>query len=156
MWVSVCLWVWVWVWVRVCWYGPLPPPPLCTSYALVQAAVGVGTVLIVYFGVANTRGGGTYVVVGFGCGYYIGKGYQKESGPPTAQPKEAHRALCSRCAKSRLVSTTGSHGSQGPEFCTTDAVLNGSCTLLQGGFRGVPGINNVIIGAVPALCENAP
>ena len=23
-------------------------------------------------------------------------------------------------------------------------------------FRGVPGINNVIIGAVPALCENAP
>ena len=23
-------------------------------------------------------------------------------------------------------------------------------------FRGVPGINNVIIGAVPALCENTP
>ena len=23
-------------------------------------------------------------------------------------------------------------------------------------FRGVPGINTVIIGAVPALCENAP
>ena len=42
----------------------------------------------------------------------------------------AHRALCPRCAKSRLFSTTGSHGSQGPEFCTPDAVLNGSCMLL--------------------------
>ena len=30
----------------------------------------------------------------------------------------AVRALCMRCAKSRLFSTTGSHGSQGPEFCT--------------------------------------
>ena len=29
----------------------------------------------------------------------------------------AHHALCARCAKSRLFSTTGSHGSQGPEFC---------------------------------------
>ena len=27
-------------------------------------------------------------------------------------------------AKSRLCSTTGSHGSQGPEVCTPDAVLN--------------------------------
>ena len=27
-------------------------------------------------------------------------------------------------------STPSSHGSQGPEFCTPDAVLNGSCTLL--------------------------
>ena len=36
----------------------------------------------------------------------------------------AHRALCARCAKSRLFSTTGSHGSQGPEFCTPVAVLN--------------------------------
>ena len=26
----------------------LPPPPLCISYALVQATVGVGTVIIVY------------------------------------------------------------------------------------------------------------
>ena len=32
--------------------------------------------------------------------------------------KGAHRALCPRCAKSWLFSTTGSHGSQGPEFCT--------------------------------------
>ena len=42
----------------------------------------------------------------------------------------AHRVLCPRCAKSRLSSTTGSHGSQGPEFWTPDAVLNGSCILL--------------------------
>ena len=34
------------------------------------------------------------------------------------------------CAKSRLFSTTGSHGSPGPALCTPDAVLNGSCTLL--------------------------
>ena len=45
-------------------------------------------------------------------------------------PEEAHRALCPRCAKSRLFSTTGSHGSQSPKFCTPDAVLNGSCTSL--------------------------
>ena len=30
----------------------------------------------------------------------------------------AHRALCTCCAKSRLFHTTGSHGSQGPDFCT--------------------------------------
>ena len=35
-----------------------------------------------------------------------------------------------RRAKSRLFSTTGRHGSQGPEFCTPDAVLNGSCLPL--------------------------
>ena len=46
-------------------------------------------------------------------------------------------ALCPRCAKSRLFFTNGSHGSQGPEFCTPDAGLNGSCTLLWvGGFQG--------------------
>ena len=28
-----------------------------------------------------------------------------------------------RCAKSRLFSTTGSHGSQGPEFCTLQTLL---------------------------------
>ena len=42
----------------------------------------------------------------------------------------AYRALCPRCAKKRLFSTAGSHGSQDPESCTPDAVLNGSCTLL--------------------------
>ena len=36
----------------------------------------------------------------------------------------AVHGLCPRCAKSRLFSTTSSHGSQGPEFCTPDAVLN--------------------------------
>ena len=46
-------------------------------------------------------------------------------GAPCAVP-----ALCPGCAKSPLFSTAGSHGSQGPEFCTPDAVLNGSCTLL--------------------------
>ena len=33
------------------------------------------------------------------------------------------RALCVCCAKSRLFSTTGSHGSQGPEFCTLQPLL---------------------------------
>ena len=41
----------------------------------------------------------------------------------------AHRALCARCAKSRLFSTTGSHGSQGPEFCTLPPPV-----LVQQGF----------------------
>ena len=35
----------------------------------------------------------------------------------------AHRALCPRCAKSRLFFTTGSHGSQGPQFCTLQPLL---------------------------------
>ena len=34
------------------------PPPSCISYALVQATVGVGTVIIVYIGVAYATGGG--------------------------------------------------------------------------------------------------
>ena len=43
-----------------------------------------------------------------------------------------------RCGKRRPCSTPGNHGSQGPELCTPDAVLNGSCTLLWGcGFQGV-------------------
>ena len=41
-----------------------------------------------------------------------------------------HRALCPRSAKSRLLSTPGSHESQGPVFCTPDAVWNGSCIHL--------------------------
>ena len=35
----------------------------------------------------------------------------------------APRALSARCAKSRLFSTTGSHGCQGPEFCTLQPLL---------------------------------
>ena len=38
-------------------------------------------------------------------------------------PKGAHRALCARCAKSRLFSTLGSHGFQVPEFCTLQHLL---------------------------------
>ena len=49
----------------------------------------------------------------------------------------AHRALYARCAKSRLFSTTSSHRSQGPEFCTPDAVLNGSCRFCRGVVSGV-------------------
>ena len=81
-----------------------------------------------------------------------------------------------QCAKSRLFSTIGSHGSQGPEFCTLQPLLvhrgvffffkSNSChgphgpefctaccfELIMhasvGGWSsgGVPGINNVIIG----------
>ena len=39
------------------------------------------------------------------------------------QAKGGHRALCLRCAKSRLFFTTGSHGSRGPEFCTLQPLL---------------------------------
>ena len=44
-----------WVWLAC-----YPPPP-CNSHALVQATVGVETVLIWYFCVAITKGGGTLV-----------------------------------------------------------------------------------------------
>ena len=37
-----------------------PLPPDCISYALVQATVGVGTVIIVYIGVAYTGRGGYF------------------------------------------------------------------------------------------------
>ena len=63
-------------------------------------------------------------------GTAIGNQTQKCTLLPNSNTEGAHRALCPCCAKSRLFSTTGSHGSQGPEFCTADAVLNGSCTLL--------------------------
>ena len=44
----------------------------------------------------------------------------------------ARRALCARCAKSRLF-FTGSHGSQGPEFCTLQPLLvhQGFCLSLM-------------------------
>ena len=80
-------------------------------------------------------------------------------GGRTVRCARAVPALCALCAKSRLFSTAGSYGSQGPEFCTLptpllvhqglfffksdachgsqgpecrtpDAVLNGSCTPL--------------------------
>ena len=37
---------------------------LCASYALVQATVGVGTVIILYIGVAYTKGGGYFEILG--------------------------------------------------------------------------------------------
>ena len=37
--------------------------------------------------------------------------------------KGSRCALCPRCAKSRLFSTAGSHGSQGPELCTAQPLL---------------------------------
>ena len=43
---------------HLCNHGQSTPPPPCVSYALVQATVGVGTVLIWDFGVAYTKGGG--------------------------------------------------------------------------------------------------
>ena len=104
---------------------------------------------------------------------------------PPKKPKQvmhtegAHRALSARCAKSWLFATTGSHGSQGPEFCTLQplsvhqgcffsslmlargprvlnsvphAVLNWYvCFCRWVVFRGVPGMNNIIIGAVRTL-----
>ena len=54
------------------------------------------------------------------------EGSDDEKFPYEQLAKGAPRALCPRCAKSRLFSTTGSHGSQGSEFCAPDAVLNGS------------------------------
>ena len=42
-----------------------------------------------------------------------------------------HRALCPRCAKRRLSSTAGSHGAQGPEFCTPDPGLDIAETSLH-------------------------
>ena len=59
-----------------------------------------------------------------------------------------HRSLGARCVTSRLFSTTGSHGSQGPELCTLDH----ACFCRWVVFRGVPGVNNVIIGTVRGLC----
>ena len=40
-----------------------------------------------------------------------------------------------RCQEMQLFFTTRDHGSQGPEFCTPMVL-----------FRGVMGVNNVIIG----------
>ena len=51
----------------------------------------------------------------------------------------AHRALCAHYAKSWLFSTTASHGSQGPEFCTLHPLLvhQGILFSVGGWFSGV-------------------
>ena len=65
----------------------------------------------------------------------------------------AHCALCLRCAKSRLFSTTSSYGSQGPEFCTPfcfEFIMHAS---VGGWFSGgVPGINNVLAPRPHCAC----
>ena len=141
--------------VRVCWRGgpfafllraALPVPPTsrpCPSRALPPH--GDPRALVVFQGpgpcLRKAKGGGV-----------------SPSKSRHRHPQGAHRALCLRCAKSRRLSTAGSHGSQGPELRTPDAVLTGSCSASVGGrfAGGVPGMNTVIMGAVPALCENAP
>ena len=75
-------------------------------------------------------------------------------GSQSLTTKGEHRALCPPCAKSRLFPTAGSHGSQGPEVGTSEAVLNGSCTLLSGG--GLQGCSRDEQRNYLALCENAP
>ena len=47
----------------------------------------------------------------------------QNSGLVDLHSRGAHRALCPRCAKSRLFFTTGNHGSRGPEFCTLQPLL---------------------------------
>ena len=46
---ALCFWLGLWMEKL----SSIPPPP-CISYALVQATVGVGTILIWYFHVSNT------------------------------------------------------------------------------------------------------
>ena len=60
--------------------------------------------------------------------------------------KGAHRALCPRCAKSQLFSTTGSHGSQGPEFCT----LPPPCWYTRGFFF------SLMLATGPRVLHSAP
>ena len=55
----------------------------------------------------------------------------------TVRCARAVPALFARCAKSRLFSTTGSHGSQRPEFCTPDAVEWIMHASVGGWFSGV-------------------
>ena len=72
-------------------------------------------------------------VVGGSLVYHKGRGYMPHMGAQFSliwcatdqylASLGAHRALCPRCAKSRLFFTTGSHGSRGPEFCTPQPLL---------------------------------
>ena len=102
---------------------PLPirrDPLLCCYPLLLSDAVSSGS--SPWEGVAHCKYDGEGRVPG-----YTG---QRAWSVREKRTQGAHRALCARCAKRRLCSTAGSHGSWGPEFHTPDAVLNGSCTLL--------------------------
>ena len=73
----------------------------------------------------------------------------------------AVRALCEKLAVFHHCWLAACHGSQGPEFCTPQPLLvhqefDHACFCRWVVFRDVPRINTVIIGAVRALCENAP
>ena len=65
---------------------------LRASHALVQATVGVGTVIIVYIGIAYTRGGGGYnnvhahfMALGFGLEHPVWR---------CGSPNELHQPVC--------------------------------------------------------------
>ena len=66
-----------------------------------------------------------------------------------------HHVLCPRLAKSRLFSTTSTHGSQGFEFYTPCTPCHFALIMHAsvGGrfFWGVHGTNNLIIGVVRAV-----
>ena len=75
--------------------------------------------------------GGSYDAAGRGKMLKEGGGRAMSKGNKgTCKNHHLLRGCTVHCVKSRLFSTPGSHGSQGPEFCTPGAVLNGSCTLL--------------------------
>ena len=54
--------------------------------------------------------------------------------------------MCLRCAKSRLVSTTGSHRTQGHEFCTLQPLL-----VHQGFFP-----SSLMLATGPRVLDSAP
>ena len=68
---------------------------LRASYALVQATVGVGTVIIPYIGVAYTRGGGTQVE---SFVHFLLKGFKEELDVPRAQLEEIKILECGNIA----------------------------------------------------------
>ena len=68
-------------------------------------------------------------------------GWHRMLSPPLA----ALRGRTVRCAKRRLFSTTGSHESQGPEFCTLQPLLE-----LQGFFF------SLMLATGPRVLNSAP
>ena len=90
--------------------GPLPPPPPPPPLSKVRIMAR-----------ANNMGGG-------GVAELLDAGTLEQHAVVPVTPSEggapcAMRALCLRCAKSRLFFTTGSHGSLRPELCTLQPLL---------------------------------